>query len=249
VNDTPVARSVIVNADDFGQSPGINRGVVRAHEQGIVTSASLMVRWPAAVDAAAYCRARPALSVGLHLDLGEWRFHDGVWTALYRVVPLDDPAAIRREVAAQLAVFEALVGHAPTHLDSHQHVHRTSVVGAVLGEIAATQGLPLRGVIPHVHYCGDFFGQTAEGAPVANAISVTGLLRLLAALPVGMTELACHPAQVVEFETMYRDERRQELEVLCDARVRTALREQAIALCTFHDVPRVGAYAGSGGMA
>ena len=43
-----MSRAVIVNADDFGQSAGINRGIVEAHERGIVTSASLMVRWPAA---------------------------------------------------------------------------------------------------------------------------------------------------------------------------------------------------------
>ena len=65
-------RFLIVNADDFGQSAGVNRGVAMAHEQGIVTSASLMVRWPAATGAAAFGRAHPGLSVGLHVDLGEW---------------------------------------------------------------------------------------------------------------------------------------------------------------------------------
>jgi predicted glycoside hydrolase/deacetylase ChbG (UPF0249 family) len=50
-------RYLIVNADDFGQSHGVNRGVIEAFENGIVTSASLMVRWPAAVEAAAYARA------------------------------------------------------------------------------------------------------------------------------------------------------------------------------------------------
>ena len=64
-----LARYLIVNADDFGQSTGINKGVIQAHEEGIVTSASLMVRWPAAPEAAAYARNRPGLSVGLHVDL------------------------------------------------------------------------------------------------------------------------------------------------------------------------------------
>ena len=54
-------RALIVNADDFGLSPGVNAGVARTHEQGILTSASLMVRQPAADEAAAYARAtRPA---------------------------------------------------------------------------------------------------------------------------------------------------------------------------------------------
>ena len=49
-------RYLIVNADDFGQSHGVNRGIIEAHERGVVTSASLMVRWPAARKAAAYAR-------------------------------------------------------------------------------------------------------------------------------------------------------------------------------------------------
>lgn len=51
---------LVVNADDFGRSPGVNRGVIRAHEHGIVTSATLMVRWPAAREAAEYARERTA---------------------------------------------------------------------------------------------------------------------------------------------------------------------------------------------
>ena len=53
----PALRRLIVNADDFGQSPGVNRGIIEAHQHGIVTSASLMVSWPAAAEAAAYGRA------------------------------------------------------------------------------------------------------------------------------------------------------------------------------------------------
>ena len=76
-------RAVIVNADDFGQSAGITRGIIAAHERGIVTSASLMVRWPAAAAAAAYARAHHRLSVGLHVDLGESVYRAGHWVALY----------------------------------------------------------------------------------------------------------------------------------------------------------------------
>src|SRR5919199_1733575 len=118
------ARALIVNADDFGLSPGINAGVAAAHERGIVTSASLMVRWPAAGEAAAYARAHPALSLGLHVDLGEWAYRDGAWVQLYQVVPEDDRAAVAEELSRQLAAFRALVGRHPTHLDSHQHVHQ-----------------------------------------------------------------------------------------------------------------------------
>src|SRR5207249_7492687 len=83
-------RYLIVNADDFGLSPGVNRGIIKAHDQGIVTSASLMVRMPAAAEAAAYAREHPSLSVGLHCDLGEWTYRDRKWEPVYEVAPLDD---------------------------------------------------------------------------------------------------------------------------------------------------------------
>ena len=90
-------RYLIVNADDFGQSRGINRGIMEAHEQGIVSSTSPMVRWPAAPEAAAYARSHRSLSLGLHLDFGEWRCRKGRWLQLYEVVPIEDPRGVRDE--------------------------------------------------------------------------------------------------------------------------------------------------------
>ena len=55
-----MSRAAIVNADDFGQSAGINRGIVEAHERGIVTSASLMVRWPCRIGRCRVCACAPA---------------------------------------------------------------------------------------------------------------------------------------------------------------------------------------------
>src|SRR6266566_9257613 len=95
-------RYLIVNADDFGQSAGVNRGIIEAHQSGIVTSASLMVRWPAAVEAAEYARNRPGLSLGLHLDFGEWVYRDRDWKPVYLVVQLDDARALCNEVSRQL---------------------------------------------------------------------------------------------------------------------------------------------------
>jgi chitin disaccharide deacetylase len=74
---------LIVNADDFGRSPGVNRGIIKAYACGIVTSASLMVRWPAAAEAAAYGQEHLPLSLGLHVDLSEWVYRNGEWTPLY----------------------------------------------------------------------------------------------------------------------------------------------------------------------
>jgi chitin disaccharide deacetylase len=66
--DTPVRR-LIVNADDFGRSSSINRAVIQAHREGILTTASLMVNEPACDEAVALARQNPRLGVGLHLTL------------------------------------------------------------------------------------------------------------------------------------------------------------------------------------
>src|SRR4051794_16518206 len=107
---------LIVNSDDLGYSAGVNRGIFQAHQAGIVTSASLMVRWPAAAQAGSAAYDCPGLSLGLHLDLGEWAYRGGQWIELYQVVDLEDHAAIAREVEQQLEMFGELTGRQPTHL-------------------------------------------------------------------------------------------------------------------------------------
>jgi predicted glycoside hydrolase/deacetylase ChbG (UPF0249 family) len=228
-------RYLVVNADDFGLSPGVNRGIIAAHEHGIVTSASLMVRWPAAAEAVAYSRAHRDLSLGLHVDLGEWAYRDETWVPLYDVTRLDDTAAVADEVSRQLAAFRRLVGTDPTHIDSHQHVHLEDPVRSVVGAIARRLGVPLRHCSPGVQYCGSFYGQTAEGSPFPEGISVEGLIKILAGLPPGLTELTCHPGEEDGLETMYRRERAQEVNVLCDPQVRAAIVAERIELRSFAD--------------
>jgi predicted glycoside hydrolase/deacetylase ChbG (UPF0249 family) len=229
-------RSLIVNADDLGLSPGVTGGILDAHRWGIVTSASLMVRPPSAAEAVERSRAHPALSLGLHVDLGEWAYRDGAWTPLYEVASPDDAAAVAEEVRRQLELFRALVGRGPTHLDSHQHVHTREPVRSMMIELAAALGVPLRHFTPGVRYCGQFYGQTTDGTRLPGSISVAALTRLLAALPPGTTELACHPGYAEGLDTMYRDERAEEVAVLCDPRTRAVLNAEGIALRSFADV-------------
>ena len=227
---------LIVNADDFGQSPGVNQGVIETHERGIVTSASLMVRWPAAAEAAAYGKRHPNLSLGLHVDLGEWVYIDGMWVALYEVIELNDVTAVKAEVLRQLDTFHALVGTKPSHLDSHQHVHLKAPVRLALVEIARANCIPLRHCSPEVRYCGEFYGQSAEGHSLPDAISLDSLLRIFATLSSGVTELACHPSKSDDLDTMYRAERVKELMVLCDSRVMSAVACAGINLKSFNDL-------------
>jgi predicted glycoside hydrolase/deacetylase ChbG (UPF0249 family) len=221
-----------VNADDFGMTTGVNHGVACAHEHGIATSASLMVRGAAAREAAAYARERPTLSVGLHVDLGEWEFRSGEWRQLYDVAPTDDPRAVEAELELQLERFRALVGREPTHLDSHQHVHREEPARSAFVRVSTALGIPLRGE-SSVRYCGSFYGQTGTGEPIADAISAASLVNLIRSIPDGATEIGCHPAAVSDMTSVYRNERVHELEALCDPRVRAAIVEERIVLSSF----------------
>ena len=230
-------RTLIVNADDFGLSPGVNEGVARTHEQGILTSASLMVRQPAAKEAAAYARATPALGVGLHVDLGEWVRRDGTWIAVYEVVPVDDdPEAVEGEVRAQLARFRELTHRDPTHLDSHQHVHNWESVVDVFRNVAGEFGVPLRHHLGGVRYCGDLYGHDEHGLPIPEAITPGALLDIIHALEPGITELACHPGLGADTGSAYDREREQEVDVLCDPDVVEVLRREGIALRSFADI-------------
>lgn len=230
-------RYLIVNADDFGLSPGVNRGIIKAHECGIVTSASLMVRMPAAAEAAAYAREHPSLSVGLHFDLGEWTYRNGNWECVYEVAPVDDIAAAAREADKQLAAFQRLLGRKPSHIDSHQHIHREEPIRSILLGLANRLAVPLRHFSSAVRYCGEFYGQTSQGSPLPDAIGVHDLMEILAALPSGLTELSCHPGEGNDFHSMYSSEREQETKTLCDPRIQATLAGQEIQLCSFTSCP------------
>ncbi len=224
---------LIVNADDFGLSPGINRGIVEAAECGILTSASLMVRQPAAAAAAACARDRCPISVGLHLDLGEWVYRDGEWFPLYSVVNTDDPKAVAAEIGAQIGAFQRLVGRPPTHLDSHQHVHRQEPAKSIAADWARRLGVPIRDFTPAIRYCGDFYGQGGEGESLPGVLTIANLRAILENLPEGATELGCHPGYGDGLATCYRDERAQELKVLCAPEVRRMIGELGIELRSF----------------
>jgi predicted glycoside hydrolase/deacetylase ChbG (UPF0249 family) len=228
-----VTRILIVNADDLGHSREVNRGIARAHAEGIVTSASLMVRRDAAKEAAGVAVGLNRLSLGLHVDLGEWTYGEGGWVPGIDLVPEDE---IEREIGRQVGEFRSLVGSYPTHLDSHQHVHRDEPARSIMVGIADDLGVPLRHVTRDISYLGLFYGQSGQGYPVPEAIAVEALLGIVRGLPEGVTELGCHPAEPGAPDPVYSGERALELETLCDPRVRRAIEDEGIQLRSFAEV-------------
>jgi predicted glycoside hydrolase/deacetylase ChbG (UPF0249 family) len=227
-------RCLIVNADDLGLSPAVNEGVFAAHERGIVTSATLMVRQAAAPAAAAALSLRPQLAVGLHLDLGQWDYAAGEWTQAYSRCNPESAGAVEAECRAQLDLFRRLLGRDPTHLDSHQHVHLSEPTATVAAAIADELGVPLRG--REVRYEGGFYGQSGRGEKYPEGIEAANLTTLIGSLPAGWTEVGCHPAAGPVPDSSYDSERVVELRTLCDPQVRQALADAGIALRSFGDL-------------
>jgi len=150
---------LIVNADDYGRAPGVSRGILAAHREGIVTSTTVMVNQPGVEEQLAEALACPGLGVGLHLVYTAWRpvlppeqvpdlvddnglfleQHD-VW-ARAEQIPLDQ---LQAELTAQLERFVDLAGRLPDHLDCHHFVHLYPPFFQVYADLAARFHLPLR---------------------------------------------------------------------------------------------------------
>jgi predicted glycoside hydrolase/deacetylase ChbG (UPF0249 family) len=227
-------RFLVVNADDLGLSAAVNEGIFAAHERGVVTSASLMVRQGAAPAAAEGAAAHPGLAIGLHVDLGEWVYERGEWIQVYLHCDSDDRDAVEAECRAQVERFRALLGRDPTHLDSHQHVHESEPARSVTEALAAELGVPLRNRA--VRYEGGFYGQSGKGEPFPEGIAPEAMIELIRTLTPGWTEIGCHPATGPVPTSSYDAERQIELKTLCDPRVREALNVTNVKLCNFAQV-------------
>ncbi len=229
-------RFLVVNADDLGLSAAVNEGIFRAHTDGVVTSASLMVRQGAAPAAAEAAPAHPGLAIGLHIDLGQWDYEHGEWIQAYLHCDTGDRDAVEAECRAQLERFRALLGRDPTHLDSHQHVHESEPVAGVAEALAAELGVPLRNRA--IRYEGGFYGQSGKGEAFPDGISPEALVALIETLPPGWSEIGCHPAAGPVPTSSYDAERRVELRTLCDLAIREALNVTNVKLCSFAQVNR-----------
>jgi predicted glycoside hydrolase/deacetylase ChbG (UPF0249 family) len=249
-------KRLIVNADDFGRAPGINSGVLRAHGDGIVTAATLMVVAPAAEDAARLARSAPSLDVGVHLTLTYGRPITDA-SRIRSLVDVDGafprvPSAFLRtgraigdealiEYRAQYALARELLGREPTHLDSHHWLHDEPALEWAIATLAVETGAAVR---PHDDSQRDRL--RAGGARTVDRyrndfqhegrVDLATLERILSEIGEGLTELGCHPgepdAELARTST-YAALREQELATLTDPRARAAVARNGIVLSDY----------------
>jgi chitin disaccharide deacetylase len=152
------SRRLIVNADDFGRSQSINEAVIRAHRDGILTTASLMVNEDACAEAVELAKQNPRLGVGLHLTLlmghsalapneipglvnqqGEF-LNEPVKVGMRYFFRRELREQLRKEIHAQFARFRT-TGLTLDHVNGHLHLHLHPTVFSILMEDADELGI------------------------------------------------------------------------------------------------------------
>jgi chitin disaccharide deacetylase len=247
-----VPRRLIVNADDFGLTAAVSRGILEAHRHGIVSSTTLLVN--RALDPALLAELRASgLGVGLHMNLTL-----GAPLARPERIPslvdaegtfLRDPVAVASRAAAdevrielgnQIDAFRRLMGGFPTHLDTHHHVGRHSPVLEVLLEFARALKLPVRSSDEAVRVAAQTLGLRTpdhfrgESGPEPYW-SAERVLAHLQELPDGVTEFMTHPGHYDDelAYSRYGRQRETELAGLTDPRARELVARDDIALIHF----------------
>lgn len=218
--------TIIVNADDFGLSHGVNHGVIDSHLYGIVNSATMMMNMPGTEHAIELAKKHPSLKVGIHLVLtcGKPLLEDVLSLVdengdFKKLSSLKDIslAELEREWTAQIDRFIAS-GLKPTHFDSHHHVHTMEELLPVVQKLAYMYDLPVRtngtkkleGVVAFADQCLlDFYG---------DGVTQEYFEGLMERLEDGTTvEIMCHPAYLDNTllnVSSYTHTRLKELEIL-----------------------------------
>ena len=200
-------KRLIVNADDFGYSPSVNKGIIEAHLYGIVTSTSVMV------DSIA---AEEAKELNTYTDLG---------VGLHFVY--DSKNSISDELNRQVEKFTAIVGAKPDHIDIHKvRIDDFELKNAVIA-FAESKRTPAR-YSGKAKFIDSFFGPHTDGD-----LSVDRLKRSLIEVNEECNELMCHVGYSDDYLrslSSYNDMRELELKAICDPQIKSYLNELGVKL-------------------
>lgn len=248
-------RQLIINADDFGLTPGCNAGIIRALTQGIVSDTTIMINTDYAQAAVELAKANGIGRIGLHLNLtfgspvspvsevaslvdGEGQF----FRKIARSVAGLDPLEVERELRAQVAKFLA-TGLSLTHLDSHHHAHTYPKITAMVVTLAKELGVPLRQTGPALRYLIKGAGvATTEGfSPnfYDKGVTAENLKKIIGGWGEGTLEIMCHPAeagQLIYEISDYHACRERELAILTDPEMKNFLQENGVRLIGFAEL-------------
>ena len=245
---------LIVNADDFGLSKGVNLGIIEAHKNGIVTSTTLMITMDEVGHALDLAKNYPKLGIGLHLNctLGKpltkclslvkenGEFYKPKEKPNHE---LFDEEEIYQEFLAQYNKFIEIVKRKPSHIDSHLYSHQIfpKVKQAAL-RLAKEKDIAIREFeienYHKAHFIGDF--RCVNDTDYNDAIKVI-VGKETEILKHNIAELMCHPAYVDNFiynNSSYSIGRVRELEILTSKEVKDFIKNNKIELINFNQTRR-----------
>ncbi|MGE7604486.1 chitin disaccharide deacetylase [Peribacillus sp. NPDC097675] len=241
---------LIMNADDFGYCKGINLGIIECFQNGVVTSATLMANMPGTEHAAALAKENQDLGVGVHLvltcgrpvrsDVPSLVREDGEFHRIGDMPKCADPMDIEKELNSQMERFLSL-GLAPTHIDSHHHVHGLEKVFPVVEKIAKKYGVPVRKLedshheIPDIkstdRLITDFFGSNLMAGDLIDILD--------SSLAFETVEIMCHPGYIDEAiltGSSYALPRVKEMSILTDPEIQKAIEARNIQLVSYKEL-------------
>ncbi|MGE8205363.1 chitin disaccharide deacetylase [Heyndrickxia sp. NPDC080065] len=230
---------LIINADDFGLSRGVNYGIIESHKNGIVTSTTLMVNMPAAEHAVNLVKNCPSLGVGVHLNLTAGKpIHTNVPSLINDrgyfhhnrdLLKKGNWMDLEKELRAQIEYFYTL-GLEPTHIDTHHNIHANEPISSIVESISKEYVLPVRQLtntnkskqIPE--FCSDFH---KDNATYETLVSI---FKRVQKSPI---EMMCHPGFIDETLlnlSSYNLPRIRELSILIDNKTKEAVNKYDIQL-------------------
>lgn len=243
---------LIINADDFGYSRGVNWGIAEAHRQGVVSSTTMMVNMPAYEHAVELGKENPRLGVGVHLVLtcgkpvhpqvptltDEWGFFQREQQHLMKARPEE----IEQEFTAQIERF-LQSGLKLTHLDSHHHVHAHEAILPIVLRLAERYQVPIRNPWTFAGNRGDKRFMTTEGFShrfYGNDLTPAMFIEVVEEMRGYATaEIMSHPAYLDEdvlVGSSYNLSRTRELQILTSTQVKDYVNQNGIQLVTFNDI-------------
>ena len=247
-----MTKYVIINADDFGLSRGVNSGIIDAHQAGIVTSTSLIVNKPGLKDAVHQAKRNPQLGVGLHFNLSDGKPISppylvpslvNIYGHFHNQSHEWHEEDVERELHAQWELMRRK-GLYPTHIDSHMHIHMDFLpVYHAVAKLAFRELVPVRFDLRHERVTPPVPVKTTDTLirdKFHEPDSVTRLIRHIQWIQDGTTEIMCHPGHVDEdlqrHSTMI-GEREAELAHLTHPDIGTVIRAYGLQLIHYGQLP------------
>ena len=251
-------RRLIINADDCNLTPGVTRGILLAHDRGVVTSTTLMMNLPLLEKTVREIKKRRLLGLGVHLNVtfakplsrpsqvstllkpdGSFRRPEDYQKKL------PEERDLIREYEAQVKFFEKSFGRKPDHLDTHHHLHNLPVFFRALAFVARKWRLPVRRSALFERL------DSRETAALKTTDYLFGNLEakflwqpgpfwgVVENLPEGTSEIACHPGfydSELRRVSSLRQMREAELKLFSSSQLRKKLADLGIEPIRFSQI-------------